>query len=81
LLGVSERTMQRRLAENGRNFMDILDDFRREESARLLCDQRLALVEVASKLGYSEQTSFTRAFKRWTGATPGSWRRDRANQA
>ena len=81
LLGVSERTMQRRLAENGRNFTEMVDDFRREESARLLCDERLALVEVASRLGYSEQTSFTRAFKRWTGATPGSWRRDQAKKA
>ena len=81
LLGVSERTLQRRLSEGGCSFTDIVDGFRREESARLLCNPHLALVEVANKLGYSEQTSFTRAFKRWTGVTPGSWRRGRAAPA
>jgi AraC-like DNA-binding protein len=74
LLGVSERTLQRRLAEKGRSFSEVLEDFRREESARLLCERGLHLAQVASRLGYSEQTSFTRAFRRWTGTTPGAWR-------
>ena len=77
LLGVSERTLQRRLAEDGRSFTDVLEEFRREESARLLCDRKLALTEIATRLGYAEQTSFTRAFRRWTGSTPGAWRADR----
>jgi AraC-like DNA-binding protein len=77
LLGVSERTLQRRLAEDGRSFTEVLEEFRREESARLLCDRRLALTEIATRLGYAEQTSFTRAFRRWTGRTPGAWRADR----
>jgi len=80
LLGVSERTLQRRLAEHGRSFTDVLEEFRREESARLLCDRRLALTEIATRLGYAEQTSFTRAFRRWTGSTPGAWRADRRGQ-
>jgi len=74
LLGVSERTLQRRLADVGRSFTEIVEDFRREESMRLLCDDRIPLIEVASRLGYSEQTSFTRAFRRWTGTTPSTWR-------
>jgi AraC-like DNA-binding protein len=74
LLGVSERTLQRRLADAGRSFTEIVEEFRREESARLLCDERVPLIEVASRLGYSEQTSFTRAFRRWTGTTPSAWR-------
>jgi AraC-like DNA-binding protein len=74
LLGISERTLQRRLAEVARSFSGILEDFRREESARLLCDARVPLIEVASRLGYAEQTSFTRAFRRWTGTTPSVWR-------
>jgi len=74
LLGVSERTLQRRLAEQGRSFSEVLEDFRREESARLLCERGLHLTQVASRLGYAEQTSFTRAFRRWTGTTPGAWR-------
>lgn len=74
LLGVSERTLQRRLGELGRSFTDVVEDFRREEAARLLRQPDLPLVEVASRLGYAEQTSFTRAFRRWTGSTPGAWR-------
>jgi AraC-like DNA-binding protein len=77
LLGVSERTLQRRLADVGRSVSEIVEDFRREEAARLLCDPRISLVEVAGRLGYSEQTSFTRAFRRWTGSTPGAWRSSR----
>lgn len=68
LLGVSERTLQRRLAELGRSFSDVVEDFRREEAARLLATPGLPLVEVVSRLGYAEQTSFTRAFRRWTEA-------------
>jgi AraC-like DNA-binding protein len=74
LLGVSERTLQRRLTDAGRSYTEIVEDFRREESARLLCDQSVPLIEVASRLGYSEQTSFARAFRRWTGVTPSAWR-------
>jgi len=74
LLGMSERTLQRRLAELGRSFSSIVEDFRREEAARLLCDPHQTLVRVADQLGYSEQTSFIRAFRRWTGSTPGAWR-------
>jgi AraC-like DNA-binding protein len=77
LLGVSERTLQRRLAEGGHSFSEVLEGFRRDESARLLCDPKLALTEVATRLGYAEQTSFTRAFRRWTGHTPGAWRTQR----
>jgi AraC-like DNA-binding protein len=78
LLGVSERTLQRRLTEIDRSYTQIVEDFRREESARLLSDRTLHLVEVASRLGYSQQTSFTRAFKRWHRTTPRLWRAARA---
>lgn len=77
LLGVSERTLQRRLTELGRSFSDVVEDFRHEEAARLLASSNLSLVEVANRLGYAEQTSFTRAFRRWTGTTPGAWRAGR----
>jgi AraC-like DNA-binding protein len=74
LLGLSERTLQRRLAEGGRSYSAVVEDFRREEAARLLRG-RLPLVRVADQLGYREQTSFTRAFRRWYAATPAAWRR------
>lgn len=78
LLGLSERTLQRRLADIGRSFSAVVEDFRREEAALLLADARYAVVEVAARLGYAEQTSFTRAFRRWTGTTPAAWRRGQA---
>jgi AraC-like DNA-binding protein len=74
LLGVSERTLQRRLADTGRDYTGIVEGFRREESARLLSDPSVPLIEVANRLGYAEQTSFTRAFRRWMGLTPSAWR-------
>ncbi len=78
LLGLSERTLQRRLSEIGRSFAAVVEEFRRDEAARLLADTRRPLVDVAAALGYREQTSFTRAFRRWTGATPAAWRAQRA---
>lgn len=74
LLGVSERTLQRRLKDIGRSFTAVVEDFRQEEAVRLLQDGSVALVHIAARLGYAEQTSFTRAFRRWTGETPGAWR-------
>jgi len=75
LLGISERTLQRRLSEQGLSYTDVVEDFQHEEAQRLLRQLDLPLVEVASRLGYAEQTSFTRAFRRWTGSTPGAWRK------
>lgn len=74
LLGLSVRTLQRRLASNRRSWSDVVETFRRDEAARLLAGPA-PLVEVAARLGYGEQTSFTRAFRRWTGQTPAQWRR------
>ncbi len=74
LIGLSERTLQRRLADAGRSFSAVVEDFRHEEALRLLSDPQLALVHIAGMLGFSEQTSFTRAFKRWTATTPAAWR-------
>jgi AraC-like DNA-binding protein len=73
-MGLSVRTLQRRPDEAGRSFAAVVDDFRREEAARLLSDPALALSRVAERLGYAEQASFTRAFTRWYGAPPGKWR-------
>ncbi|MFN7778571.1 MAG: helix-turn-helix transcriptional regulator [Betaproteobacteria bacterium] len=75
LLGLSERTLQRRLAAVGRSYGAVVEDFRREEAARLLRAGALPLVRVAERLGYAEQASFTRAFRRWYGTSPAAWRR------
>ncbi len=73
-LGMSERTLQRRLREEGRSFADVLDGVRRELAARYLADPQLAIYEVAFLLGYSDPSSFHRAFRRWTGEGPQEFR-------
>lgn len=74
-LKTSERSLQRRLADEGVTFDAVLDDLRRELALRYLGDRKLAIAEVAYLLGYSEPSAFHRAFKRWTGATPSEVRR------
>jgi len=73
-LGMSARTLQRRLSEQGRTYQDLVDGSRRELARRLLRDSRFSLIEVAFMTGFSSQSAFTRAFKRWEGATPRSYR-------
>lgn len=73
-LGTSVRTLQSRLAEGGVRFSDILERQRMELAKLYLQDGDHTLDEVALRLGYSEQTSFGRAFKRWTGETPQRFR-------
>jgi len=74
LFGVSERTLQRRRRDPGRSFSAVVEEFRHEEAVRLLQEGRLHLVQIAVGLGCAEQTSFKRAFKRWTGETPSARR-------
>lgn len=73
-LGTSVRTLQSRLADTGVRFSDILERQRMELAKVYLQDGEVTLDEVALRLGYSEQTSFGRAFKRWTGETPQRFR-------
>jgi AraC-like DNA-binding protein len=68
-LGMSTRTMQRRLQADGTSFAEILEALRREMAIAYL-ERGLAVPDVASLLGYSEATAFHHAFKRWTGASP-----------
>lgn len=74
-LGVSGRTLQRRLAERGHAFQDLVDDARQDLAERLLRRTDYALAEIAFLTGFAEQSAFTRAFKRWCGKTPASYRR------
>jgi AraC-like DNA-binding protein len=73
-LHVSTRTLKRRLAEQGSSFSAIVDEVRRQRALLLLEDRRLAVEEVAARLGYSDAANFTRAFRRWTGKTPVAFR-------
>jgi AraC-like DNA-binding protein len=76
-LGVSPRTLSRRLAEQGLAFSDLTELERRERALALLTGMGLSLEEVAERLGYSTVPNFVRAFRRWTGTTPGAYRRGR----
>src|SRR5690606_17931894 len=73
-MGVSTRTLQRSLHAAQHSYEALLDDTRRQLSIEYLGDDRLTLGEVAVVVGYSEPATFYRAFKRWTGVTPGAYR-------
>jgi AraC-like DNA-binding protein len=72
---VSPRTLKRRLAASGTTFTDLLDELRREGALRLLDNRQLTIESIADQLGYSDVANFTRAFRRWTGTTPATFRK------
>jgi len=76
-LGLSARSLHRRLSEHGMSFQRLTGETRRELAEGLLRDTRHSLAEIAFLTGFSEQSAFTRAFKRWVGTTPASYRKDR----
>jgi AraC-like DNA-binding protein len=73
-LAISPRTLQRRLAVHGVSYQTLLEDTRKEAAGRHVAESRLAICEIAFLLGYSEPAPFHRAFKRWYGMTPQTFR-------
>jgi AraC-like DNA-binding protein len=73
-LGMSVRTLARRLGDLGVTFAQILDELRHDLALRYLRDPNLSLSQIAFLLGYSELSAFSHAFRRWTRTTPGEWR-------
>lgn len=69
-LGMSSRTLQRRLAEQGLLYEALVDEVRRSQAIPLVVHSSLPLEEVSAQLGYSEPKAFRRAFRRWTGMAP-----------
>jgi len=74
LLGLSDRTLRRRLEAEGHSYADLLAQQRRELALQYLADPGLGLGDIAMLLGYSGQSAFTAAFKTWTGLPPGEYR-------
>lgn len=74
-LGLHERTLQRQLAELGHRFDDLLEGIRRERADSYLLERDIPLAQIAGMLGYSEQSVFNRACRRWFDQTPGARRR------
>jgi AraC-like DNA-binding protein len=76
-LALSERTLQRRLADEGTRFQDLLTEARRELAHDYLVNKQLDMGDVAYLLGFDDQNSFFRAFRQWEGETPARWRASR----
>ncbi len=74
-LAMSPRTLQRRLREHGLGYADLLDSTRASAAKNYLSDRQISVAEVAYLLGFAEQSSFTHAFKRWTGKAPNEYRK------
>ena len=77
-MGLSRRTLQRRLTENGTTFRQIVERARREQAAHYLLMNELPIREISRLLGFSCAPTFHRAFKKWTGSTPERFRASRA---
>ena len=73
-MGMSERTLYRRLAEEGLTFRDVLAKAQSSLAQGLLRDDTVSIAEIAFLTGFSEQSTFTRAFKRWVGKAPAQFR-------
>jgi AraC-like DNA-binding protein len=69
-VGLSARTLQRRLEQEGTSFSGVLDALRREEAMRALAASDRSLADLAVALGYRRQSTLTRAVRRWTGMPP-----------
>jgi AraC-like DNA-binding protein len=73
-LALTPQTLRRRLIEQGRGFQQIKDEVRRDTAIDYLVQTGLPLVEIASRVGFSDASTFHRAFKHWTGVAPGEYR-------
>lgn len=80
-LSLSSRTLQRRLAESGVTFQQLLDEARRELAHHYLRQSSVELNETAYLLGYGDPNSFFRAFHDWEGTSPGQWRLNHRSQS
>ena len=76
VLAMHRRTLSRRLKGDGMGYRAITNEIRFEIARQLLMDTQVPLAQVAAALGYSEASAFTRAFRRWSGQTPTTWRSD-----
>lgn len=73
-LAMSERSLQRKLTDEGVTFQNLLSETRHQLALEYLADSQFALIEVAYMLGYEDQNSFFRTFRQWENLTPAAWR-------
>jgi AraC-like DNA-binding protein len=77
-IGMSSRTLTRRLSESGFSFRELVSSTQREISLNLLQESAYSIGEIAFQTGFSEQSAFNRAFKRWTGQPPIAFRKNQS---
>jgi len=75
ILAVSPRKLQNRLRDENTTFQKILDQARKDIASRYLSKKKRPICDIALLLGFSEQSAFNHAFRRWTGLTPGQFRK------
>jgi AraC-like DNA-binding protein len=78
LLNLSSATLQRRLLAEGTSYRQLKDELRRDIAIELFSSSSLTVAEVAARTGFQETSAFHRAFRKWTGASPGMYRHGRA---
>ncbi|MDA5556588.1 AraC family transcriptional regulator [Shimia sp. MMG029] len=74
IMGLGERTFQRRLSEQGQTFQALVDEARHQLARQLVVASSYSLIEITFLTGFSEQSAFSRGFKRWTGMSPRAYR-------
>jgi AraC-like DNA-binding protein len=73
-LHMTPSTLRRRLEDEGQSFQAIKDQLRRDMAIDYLCHTSKSVMEISTELGFAEASAFHRAFKKWTGASPGEYR-------
>ncbi|WP_095156640.1 AraC family transcriptional regulator [Pseudomonas sp. Irchel 3E13] len=81
MLRMSYSTLQRRLQAEGLNYQRLKDNLRRDIAINLLSQPGLTVTDVAARTGFQETSAFHRAFKKWTGVSPGAYRRSQGEDA
>ena len=76
VLQLSPQTLHRRLKDEGLTFMEVKNQVRSEMAMNFLAAEGRSINQIAQMMGFSEPSTFHRAFKKWTGKTPGAYRRD-----